>query len=255
MQKKRYDGRHIWILGASSGIGRALAVELAAHGAVLALSARRQDALEVLNQELGGHHRVFPVDVTNIKEVSQAAKSIQKVFPRLDSVVFMAAIYQPGTLEAMDIKNVHRLIDINLNGALNTIHAVLPVLKDQKSGQIVLCSSVAGYRGLPYSQPYAATKAALISLAESLYCEQKPQGIDVKVINPGFVTTPMTAKNTFFMPMRISAEQAARHIARGMQSHAFEIHFPKLFTWLAKIVRLMPAALFLRIAALSRRTQ
>ncbi len=253
MRKKPYDGRHIWILGASSGIGRALAIELAAQGAVLALSARRRDALEILNQELGGHHQVFPVDVADAKKLSQAAKSIQKIFPKLDSAVFMAAIYQPGTLEAMDIKKAHQLVAINFNGALNTIHAVLPILNHQKTGQIALCASVAGYRGLPYGQPYAATKAALINLAESLRCEQKSQGIDVKVINSGFVKTPMTGQNTFPMPLQISAEEAAKQIAKGLQSRAFEIHFPKLFTWLAKIVRLMPATLFFQVAALRHR--
>ncbi len=250
---QRYHGHHIWIVGASSGIGRALAVELAGQGAILALSARRKNALDALNRELGGNHRVFPLDVANHTQVSRAAKAIQKAFPRLDSAIFMAAIYTPGTLDSMDLRAAHQVIDINLKGGFNVVHAVLPILRSQNNGQIILCASVSGYRGLPGGQPYSSTKAALINLAESLRCEETFSGIDVKVINSGFVETPMTALNRFRMPMKISAQQAARHIVKGMSAGGFEIHFPKLFTWLVKILRLLPAFLYFRVAYLRRR--
>ena len=132
-------------------------------------------------------------------------------------------------------------------GTLNCLHAVLPILQRQKSGQIALCGSVAGYRGLPNAQPYGATKAAIINLAESLKLETAGSGIDVRVINPGFVRTPMTDKNSFDMPMIISPEQAARSLADQLAGSGFEIHFPKKFTWAMKILRLLPDALYFPI--------
>ena len=164
-----YTGKHIWIIGASSGIGRALAVELAAQGATLALSARSEDKLNDLNMELGGGHNVLPVDVSDAAALAQAAQSL----PHLESVIFMAAIYAPAPLAEMDIKAAHQMVEVNLNGALNTVHAALPILKAQGRGQLALCGSVAGYRGLPGGQPYSATKAAVINLAESLRAEEK----------------------------------------------------------------------------------
>jgi len=157
---------------------------------MLALSARSEDKLKAVNQELGGHHQVVPVDVTDTKTLVKSAESIDGTFPRIDSVVFMAAAYEPAQVDKLDIDQTHKIVDINLNGAFNTVHAVLPILTAQGDGQLVLCGSVAGYRGLPSGQAYSATKAALINLAESLHTER--QDLDIKVINPGFVRTPLT---------------------------------------------------------------
>jgi short-subunit dehydrogenase len=237
---KPYTGKNIWIIGASSGIGRALAVELASQGATLALSARREDKLRALNEELGGAHAVFPVDVADSKAMVKVARSL----PHLDSTIFMAALYDPAPLRQLDIKAAHRMVNINLNGALNTVHAVLPILKAQGYGQLALCGSVAGYRGLPRGQPYSATKAAVINLAESLRAEE--HDLDIKVINPGFVRTALTDKNTFKMPMMIEPEAAAQIIARGLQTKRFEIHFPRGFTYIVKLLRILPSWLFFR---------
>ena len=239
-----YADKHVWIIGASSGIGHALAVELAAQGAVLALSARNKDKLHALNGELGGGHVVLPLDVADAQAFEAAAKAVQDAFPRLDSAIFMAAVYNPASLENLDVEDARQTVDINLNGAFNAVHAVLPVLKKQGAGQLALCASVAGYRGLPNAQPYGATKAAMINLAESLRIEER--GLDIKLINPGFVRTPMTDKNDFKMPMMIESKEAAKIIARELQTGRFEIHFPKRFTLFVKLLAVLPAFLYFK---------
>ena len=238
-----YKGKYIWIIGASTGIGRALAEELAMQGATLALSARNKDRLDALNTELGGNHSVLPLDVSDHEALSEAAQSLEK----LDSVVFMAAIYAPHSEKTKEIGFIHKMITANLGGAFNTVNAVLPIFEKQGSGQIALCGSVAGYRGLPYGQPYCATKAAIINYAESLQVELVRKNIDVKVINPGFVRTPLTDKNKFPMPMIIEAKEAAKAIAKGLLSNGFEIHFPKKFTYIMKALSILPSFLYLRI--------
>lgn len=247
-----YEGRTVWILGASSGIGAALARELAGRGARLVLSARRKEALVALNAELGGVHVVLPLDVTDASALRHAASALGRDLPALDSAVFMAALYSPHDKTHKDIDFVHEMLRVNLGGAFNMVHAVLPVFEAQGRGQIALCASVAGYRGLPYGQPYCAAKAALINLAESLKIELEDRRIDVKVINPGFVRTPLTDKNDFPMPMMIEAPAAAKYIARGLNSRAFEIHFPPKFTLLMKIMRALPASLYFALARFLR---
>ncbi len=243
-----FVGKHIWIIGASSGIGAALARRLAAKGATLALSARNRPALDALALETGLRHSVWPLDVSNAGDVRDVANALSQSWPRIDSVIVMAGTYTPQAVADMNLEDARRIIDVNLMGSIHVIHAILPVFHTQGYGQIALCGSVAGYRGLPQGQPYSATKAAIINMAESLRAEEQPHGIDVRLICPGFVHTPMTAKNTFVMPMAISADEAAMHIACGLLGRDFEIHFPRKFTWLMKILRAMPDGLFFKIA-------
>ncbi|MFP4098774.1 MAG: SDR family NAD(P)-dependent oxidoreductase [Alphaproteobacteria bacterium] len=239
----QHAGKHIWIIGASTGIGRALAIELSKQGATLALSARSKDKLEKLNEELGGLHEVVPIDASDHSALTQAAEEMKKI----DSVIFLAALYAPHAEETKDIEFIHKMLKVNLGGAFNTVNAVRPVFEKQGYGQIVLCSSVAGYRGLPYGQPYCATKAGIISYAESLQVEMRRSNIDVKVINPGFVRTPLTDKNDFPMPMIIEPEQAAKEIAKGLNSGRFEIHFPRKFTYIMKFMSILPSFIYLRL--------
>lgn len=235
-----YYDQIVWIIGASSGIGCALARELSARGAILALSARRKDELEKLNDELGNRHKVFVLDSSDAAMTLRTAQAIRAGFGRIDRVIFLAAAYAPMKLDALDIVATKGIVDINLAGAFNLVHAVLPILKTQKPhGQLALCGSVAGYIGLPGGQPYSATKAAIINLAESLHAECK-DSIDIKLINPGFVRTALTDKNNFKMPAMIEPEQAAKDIAEGLLSRRFEIHFPKRFTFFLKLLRLLP---------------
>lgn len=241
-----FQGDIIWVIGASSGIGRTLAIELAGQGAKLVLSARRKDELESLRLRLGEQHMIFPLDVTDSDLTLRTAQAIRAANGRITRVIFMSAAYTPMQLDALDMQVSKHMVDVNLFGALSVVNAVLPIMKEQKAGQIALCGSVAGYVGLPGGQPYSATKAAIINLAETLRAEcEKP--IDVKLISPGFVRTPLTDKNNFSMPMIIAPEVAARAIARGLKSKQFEIHFPKRFTFLLKLLRLLPYGLIFSI--------
>jgi short-subunit dehydrogenase len=243
-----YQDKVIWVIGASSGIGAALAQELASRGAVLALSARRKDALEKLKDSLGGKkHKVFALDITDAELVTRTAGAIRAAFGRIDSVIFLAANYTPMKLTTLNLAVTKQIIDVNLTGAFHVVHAVLPILQDQSQGQIALCGSIAGYIGLPGGQPYSATKAAIINLAESLRGEL-PERIDVKLINPGFVRTALTDKNNFKMPMIIETESAAKAIADGLCEKRFEIHFPKRFTCALKVLKILPYSIKLAIA-------
>jgi short-subunit dehydrogenase len=240
---KDYFNKTLWIIGASSGIGRALAVELGARGATLVLSSRDNTSLSELETSLPGLTFIVPLDVCDGAAVENAYRDISERFT-LDSVIYMAGTYHPGAIEDMDLRQAKMIVETNFIGALNVVHAVLPAFLARKSGQIALCASVAGYRGLPQAQPYGATKAALINFAESLRAETLSRGIDIKVINPGFVRTPMTAKNSFPMPMMIEANIAAQCIANELKKNTFEIRFPKLFTFLMKVLRVLPSSLY-----------
>ncbi|MFV3130487.1 SDR family NAD(P)-dependent oxidoreductase [Niveispirillum sp. KHB5.9] len=245
--KGDYAGQVVWIVGASSGIGAALARELGARGAVLALSARRKDELEKLRAEVGPQHKVFVLDLTDTDTTLRTAQAVRATFGRIDRVVFLAAAYVPMKMDALDLAVTKAIVDINLTAAFNLVQAVLRVLKPQATkGQIALCGSVAGFIGLPGGQPYSATKAAITNLAESLHAEFRDV-IDIKLISPGFVRTPLTDKNNFDMPMIIEPEQAAKEIADGLLSRRFEIHFPKRFTTLLKVLQVLPYSLSLRL--------
>ncbi len=239
MKKYRYQEEVVWVIGASSGIGEALVKALALEGAVLALSARREERLGLLRDTLGSQHKIFELDVADAALVERTAKAVHAAFGRIDRVIFLAASYTPQQLDAMDMQAVEEMVRVNLLGALHVVHAVLPLLKNQGYGQIALCASVAGYIGLPGGQPYSATKAGVINVAESLYAEQQGT-MDVKLINPGFVRTALTDKNDFDMPMILSPEKAAQCILKGLMRSGFEIHFPKRFTCWLKLLRILP---------------
>lgn len=244
-----YTGQHIWIIGASSGIGRALAIELSKRGAILALSARRGEQLETVKQECeGDHHIVAPLDIGDIDSVRDAFDVIQGHFPKIDSSIFLAAIYSAHDGKPKEISFIHNMIRVNIGGAYNMLDVITPHYQENKGGQIAICASVAGYRGLPTGQPYCSTKAALISLCESLRIDLSPSNIDVKVINPGFVKTPLTDKNTFSMPMMIGADKAAKCIANDLLTKKFEIHFPKIFTFLMKFISFLPNWIYFPIS-------
>ena len=242
-----WRGRRVWIVGASSGIGEALSRELAARGASLALSSRRRDSLEALARSLpGGAALPLPLDVTDQASIHEAAQELSRQWASIDLVVWLAGDYRPMRADSFDLVEARRLIEINLLSVYNGLDVLLPVFAQQKTGGLALVSSVAGYRGLPKALAYGPGKAGLINLAESLYLDLSPQGIGVWLINPGFVATPLTAQNTFHMPGLISAEEAARQMVAGFASGAFEMHFPRRFTWWMKFLRLLPARLFFR---------
>lgn len=250
----------MWIIGASAGIGRALCQQYANAGARLIVSARDGQALDALLEEVadsrqGKSHLAIRCDVTNDASIVEAVQTIQQhTGGHIDRVVFMAGVYQPMKLDQLDLAKAQHIIDVNLMGAFRLVHHALPLLKTSTSPkpQMALCASISGYRGLPRSQPYAATKAALINLAESLRAECG-DWLDVRVINPGFVKTRLTDKNDFTMPMIISAERAAVHIVKGLERSAFEVHFPKRSSVFMKLLAMLPDRLYFRLMRLMRR--
>jgi short-subunit dehydrogenase len=240
---------YTWIIGASSGIGEALAYELARQGETIALSARNGEALSGICAQLkGAGHLVMPVDASDAAALFAVADNLKAQWGRIDRIIFMAGLYTPMKLGALDLNETAKIINVNLMGAFNATEAGLRALKPQGKGQLVLCASVAGYRGLPNSQPYGATKAAVINLATSLRLEHGHY-LDIKVINPGFVTSRLTQKNDFEMPFKISPEKAAKALARGLKSKDFEIHFPKQFTLIMKTLALLPDELYFKLAS------
>lgn len=243
-----WRGKHVWIVGASTGIGAALAEELARRGAILTLSARSADKLQaVLAQLSGGGHQAAPLDITDPQSIATAVAQIAAGQKRIDVVVLNAGAYAPMRAWAIDRDSAELQISTNLTGTVDCLAAILPTLLAQGAGHIAIVASVAGYRGLPQALIYGATKAALINLAETLHLDLGPRGIKVQVINPGFVATPLTAGNDFKMPALISAEAAARAMADGMLTDRFEIHFPKRFTRVLKLLRLLPYGLYFRL--------
>ncbi|MDE2119169.1 MAG: SDR family NAD(P)-dependent oxidoreductase, partial [Betaproteobacteria bacterium] len=182
----------------------------------------------------------LPLDVRDVQALRDAAGRVQASFGGLDLLVYCAGTYRAQRATAFDLDDALLHDDINYRGALHTLDAVLPMLLRQGSGHVVLVSSVAGWRGLPQALAYGPTKAALISLAETLYLDLRPQGIGVSVVNPGFVQTPLTAGNRFRMPALMQPEQAAQRILSGLRRRRFHIHFPRRFTLWLRLLRLLP---------------
>ena len=234
---REWAGRRVWIVGASSGIGRATAAALHARGAVVHLSARNAGALAEFTAAHPGA-LAFPADACNRDQVRAAATGILQR-GKLDLVMYCAGHYRPQRATAFDLADARKHVEVNYLGALNVLDAVLPSLLTG-GGHISLVASVAGYRALPNSLAYGPTKAALIQLAETLHIDLCDLGIGVSVVNPGFVETPLTAQNNFHMPGLMSAEAAAAVIVRGWERGRFEIHFPLRFTLALKLLRMLP---------------
>lgn len=232
----------IWILGASDGIGAALARAFAAQGAALVLSARRADPLQALAQDLGGAE-VLALDVTDPASLSAAARRIAAGGP-LDRAITLAADYDPGAALEIDPDRAARIVATNLTGSLLFARVAAGLLRP--GGQLVLTGSVAGYVGLPQGQIYSATKAGVINLAESLRAELSGR-LDVRLVNPGFVATRLTAQNDFAMPGLLSPEAAARRIVAGLAGRRFEVHFPRRLSWPLKLLRALPYGVALRL--------
>lgn len=250
------DQRRAWITGAGKGIGRALALRMARDGWQVAASARTVSDLESLVAEgPAGGIQAFPLDVTDLAATEAVFQRIEDAGGPLDLVVLNAGTYLPVTAEKFAIAKVRTQVEVNLMGPAHGIAQVLPRFMARRRGQIAVVASVAGYRGLPTSAVYGATKAALINMCEALKVEAEPYGVKISVINPGFVKTPLTDKNTFPMPFLISADEAADHIVRGLAAGKFEIAFPWAFATLMKLLRLLPDRLFFALARRMRPTE
>ena len=236
-----WRGQRIWLIGASSGIGAALALAWLRLGAKVVLSARRQAAMESLvPAELRANCLILPLDVADSQALQIAQQTILANFGGLDLVLFCAAKYRPERSWQIEAEDAAQTLQVNLNSVYQGLCAVLPNMLQQGSGGIAIVASVAGYLGLPNASVYGPSKAALINLAELLYSDLHPRGMNVYLINPGFVKTSLTEKNTFLMPALQTPQQAALAIIAGLEKGQFEIHFPRRFTNVLKLLQMLP---------------
>ena len=239
--------KKIWITGASSGIGRSLAIKFANEGWKVAASARRENLLKELSNKYPNIES-FPLDVTNINKCNSVFKEIIEKFENIEICVFGTGIHDPESEKEFNLDKIKKIMEVNFFGVMNSINSVYSYYNEKKSGQISVISSVAGYRGLPAAGAYCASKSALTSFTESLYFEMKRKNVRVTLISPGFIKTPMTDQNDFPMPMIKSPEFAAEQIYLGLiKKKGFEIHFPKAFTFIMKILRILPNNIYFKI--------
>lgn len=242
-----HDGRRTpgtaWITGASSGIGRALALRLARDGWRVAASARGEAGLRELAAGMPGRIFCFPLDVTDMDRTRQVHAAIEEALGPLDLVVLAAGTYSRDGAFDFSAATARAMIAVNLQGTLNALEPALESMMRRRGGQIAVMASVAGYAGLPGGATYGATKAALNNLCEAMKPEAEARRVSLSVINPGFVDTPLTARNDFPMPFMISAEAAADHIVGGLAARRYEIVFPCRMKLAIKLLRLLPASL------------
>lgn len=233
-----------WITGASSGIGRALALKLASQGWTVVASARGADALDALAREASGTVHAVPCDVTKLDQVHEVVAAIRRDYGPIALAVLNAGTFKPDNVRQFDAQRIGSVIDVNLMGTVHCVDALLPDWIERRQGHLAVVSSVAGYRGLPTSVSYGATKAALINMCEALKLDFDRLGLVCQVINPGFVRTPLTDKNKFPMPFLMEVEDAVDRIVGGLGSQRFEITFPRRFAYLLKLMRSLPYGLY-----------
>jgi short-subunit dehydrogenase len=245
------DNARVWLTGASSGIGEALVPALAGAGARLAITARRADRL----QQLAAAHRrndrallVLPGDVTDRGAMHAVVRAIEDAWGGVDLALLNAGAGKGVTVRDFSTEAFRTTMEVNFFGVLHGIEAVLPGMMARRAGRVAVVASLAGYRSGPGLAGYGTSKAALIHALDSLRFGLEPSGIGVTVINPGFVRTPMTAVNPYWMPAMIDANKAARLIVRGLRRDKKEIHFPIRLSWTLKVMRVMPFPVYERLA-------
>lgn len=238
--------KHVWITGASSGLGEYTARQLAQQGCIVSISARRHERLEAI---AGEHPNIFtyPADVTDPEAMKIIVAQMEADHGPVELAVFSSGAWFPGSMGEVKVGDFARTIDVNVIGVANALQAVLPQMVERGTGHVAWVSSVSGYIGLPNSTAYSASKAALISMAESLYVELRRKGITVSVINPGFVRTALTDKNKFPMPFLMEPEDAATKIVAGLKKRKFEIAFPWQMVMILKTLRILPYRLSLAL--------
>lgn len=239
-----------WITGASTGLGRELALQMAALGYDVAATARGEDALSELERDsaaLEGTVRAFACDVTDRAAMAETVGAIEAQAGPVRLAVFNAGIYIPTHGEALAPEDFDKTFAVNLTGVLNGLAPVVERMKAHGRGQVVIVASVSGYSGLPSASAYGATKAALINMAESLSFDFSKMNIRIQVVNPGFVDTPATEQNAYEMPYLMPVEKAAARMLAGIENGGFEITFPRRFTWQLKLLRILPHPLYFAI--------
>ncbi|WP_292896185.1 MULTISPECIES: SDR family NAD(P)-dependent oxidoreductase [unclassified Nitratireductor] len=235
----------VWITGASTGIGRALAVRLAGRGYTVAATARAEDGLSSITREaehLEGRIFVFPCDVMNEAGMERTVAQIEKNLGPITLAVFNAGTYLPVRGDRLETTNFVRSYQINVFGTLNGLIPVSDRMRDRGFGHIAVMGSVTSFFGMPSAAAYGSTKAALNNLVEGLRYDFEKLNIRTQIINPGFVATPLTKKTNFSMPALLTASEAARRIDRGIHQGGYEVAFPKRLVWPLKLLRLFPAS-------------
>ncbi len=236
--------KKIWITGASSGIGKAVAEKFAQEGWMVAVSARRKEILE--NMSKNQNIFSFPLDVTKSEDCKSVFDSIISKFDNVDLCIFCSGTYDPKKEQEINLSQIQETMNVNFLGVVNCVKSVEKYFKEANNGSISIVSSIAGYRGLPNSSGYGPSKAALNNFTESIYFDFKKYNVKISIISPGFIKTPLTDKNTFSMPFLKSTDFAANKIYDGLtKTNSFEIDFPKQLTLLLKFFRILPIKAYL----------
>lgn len=239
-----FAGKRYWLVGASEGLGLALARQLAAAGAQVILSARSAEGLARACDSITGAQAVA-MDVADQASVTRAAAQVGAV----DGMVFLAGVYWPMTAQAVDGEKLTAMCDVNFTGCARVVGAVLPAMIARGAGHIVITGSLSGFRGLPGAMGYAASKAGVMALAESLHADLRGSGIKVQLGNPGFIRTRLTDKNDFKMPFLMESDEAAAHMMRLMRGNRFKSSFPTVFSWLFRGAQFLPDWAYYRLFA------
>jgi NADP-dependent 3-hydroxy acid dehydrogenase YdfG len=242
---REWQGKRYWLVGASEGLGAALAHKLSRTGVEVIVSARSQDKLDALVAELPGNATAQVVDVSDRDSVKAAAQAVGDV----DGVVFLAGVYWPTKAQEWGAEQVEAMADINFTGAIRVMGAVMPMMQTRGSGHLVITGSLSGFRGLPGAIGYSASKAGVMALAESMYADLRGSGIDVQLANPGFIKTRLTEKNEFTMPFIMEPDAAAQEMFELMNSDRFKKSFPRVFSWVFRLSQFMPDWMYYRLFA------
>lgn len=240
---RSFQGKRYWLVGASDGLGAALAQKLSRAGAEVIVSARSEDKLAALVDELPGKASFRTVDVTDEESVKTAAAAVGVI----DGVVYLAGAYWPFSARKWNAEQATTMADVNFTGLMRVMGQVVPGMVDRDAGHIVITSSLTGFRGLPGSIGYTASKAATMSLAECMHADLRKTGVQVQVVNPGFIKTQLTEKNDFRMPFIMEPEEAAQQVIEHMGSDSFKKSFPWLFSMVFRTSQFLPDWLYFRI--------
>lgn len=242
---RQWKGKKYWLVGAGDGLGAALARRMSREGAHVVVSGRSEDKLSALVAELPNEASYQTVDVANDASVMAAAEAIGS----LDGVVFLAGVYWPFAAQDWNAEQANAMADINFTGLVRVMGRVVPQFVARDAGHIVITGSLSGFRGLPGSIGYTASKAGTLSLAECMYADLRQTGVEVQIANPGFIKTQLTDKNDFKMPFLMTPDEAAEHMFKHMNSNRFKKSYPGLFSLLFRGSQFLPDWLYYRIFA------
>ena len=240
---REWNGKRYWIVGASAGLGREVAKQISSKGATVILSARSEDELNELADECPGKAEVVAMDVADDESVANAASAAGRV----DGIVYLAGVYWPQKAQEWEPDQVVKMLDVNLTGAARVLGHVVPAMVERDAGHIVITGSLAGFRGLPGAIGYGASKAGIMSLAESMHMDLRKTGVEVQLLNPGFIKTRLTDKNDFHMPFIMEPEKAASEFVEHMHDDSFSKTYPRLFGAFFRFSQFLPNMIYYRL--------